>query len=154
MKAAVDPDPFGLDELPVTATKVELVGTPRQKELTLQASAEPGIQAIEDEIFREAGTVVRDGLSALDIDPQTGKEDGDWDEELGARKAARRRRTAMLALQPTKDAPYALKMAEAAYKSISRTKALRKGGERVLNLQVVHMPAVHVHFPELDVGEE
>lgn len=145
------PDNEDWFELAEADPVVEIVPTPKERALARKEDSNSRLRALEDQVFEEAGTVVLDALQGLALDPSAGD---DWDETLGPQEAARRRRTAAMGLLPTSEVPHALKMAESTFRSISRGRMNQKGGDRVLNVQVINMPAVNTIFPELEVGDD
>lgn len=151
-------DPFDfLEEEPVEA--IVLTGSPVEKRREHEIAVAKTLQSIEREIYDEAAPVCRDAMHAFsgDIVEKDGQydfvPDEDWETQLGPKKAKRRKRTAIAALQSNKNAPYALKMATSLTASIGRNQSNHADNTRPLNIQMVVMPVVQTKYEELEVEE-
>ena len=139
---------FGEDDPPT-----EIVPTPKQRELAKRDEVYPHLKALEDQVFAEATEMVNDMFHAFDVG-EGGELDPEATEGLDDRRKKRRTRAAQAALLPTKEVPYVMKAATDIHRSIARGRMNQKGGDRVLNIQVINMPAVTTTFPELEVAED
>lgn len=128
----------------------ELVAAPAKAIAKKQADR---LRLLEDEILEEATETIIGALKFSKIDPESKEPPKDWIAALGPERAAERFRLAKYALMDQKNAPVGMKIATNVHASITRARQTEKAGSRALNVTLVQMPAAHVEYPRLEVGE-
>ncbi len=122
-------------------------------ELVKETPATPHlmIRAVEDEIYVEAASTVRDTLRFKEIDPAQEEPPLEWIAELGEHEAKKRHRLARSGWMPSKDAPVGLKLAQDTLVGFAKVRAAEKQGPRTLNMVYVKLSAPMPEFDEVEV---
>jgi hypothetical protein len=133
------------DDLPSAAVTIP----PRKP----QATSALAIRAVEDEIYVESVTTVRDALRFNEIDHEWTEPPVEWVAELGEHEAKKRFRLARYGCMPGKDVPFGLKLAQDTLVGIAKARATEKAGPKTLNMIYVKISAPMPEFEEVEVDQ-
>lgn len=93
---------------------------------------------MEDRLYDQAISVVRDAMAFGDLDPEVTEVPQSWIDDMGLAKAERKFRNTKAGQMKSSEAPSGVKLAEKIATGIMKTKAAR-GAAPVLNLSLVQL---------------
>ena len=111
------------------------------------------VKAIENELLDESMGILRDTMRFQDIEPDTEAPPDEWVKEMGAKQAMRSFRVAKSGWESAKNAPVAIKCAQALAVGILKNRSLEKAAP-VLNAVVQINIGQQYVYPEKEVFDE
>ncbi len=137
------------EELPVLVGELVLKGeSVSERVKTLAEQKETELQAIENDLYRDSITLMRDGLKFADIEPDQTEPPPAWVEELGMDGALKKLRTAKYNLMAASAAPVGIKVAAQIFTGITKARATERAAPRSLNIAKVYMTVPAREYPE------
>lgn len=109
------------------------------------------VKAIEDRLFDKASEVLDGVLAFADVKADDVSPPGEWIEEYGLERAEKRFRMAKYGLMSAKEAPVAIKVAQAHHASITNSRAKERNAPISLNAALILIPAADAKMEELVV---
>lgn len=136
---------FDFDEEPA-----EIVTTPPKTAIKIEnreLSKQDRLRAIEDGVFEQQASIVRDVGHFADIDPENPAIPEKWIEELGPEGAERRFRLAKAGWENGKNAPIGITMAAKTVTGIAKARANSQSAPAEVNIAVQFLMAPMANYP-------